>query len=50
LNGSQQGLLGKKLAVDRAGRLAIVNSSMVPEERSRVWLMRGHSRRRLSNH
>jgi hypothetical protein len=50
LNGSQQGLLGKKLAVDRAGRLAIVNSSMVPEERSRVWLMRGHPRRQFSHH
>jgi hypothetical protein len=40
-NGSQQGLLGKKLAVDRFARLAIVNSSLVPDERSRVWLMRG---------
>lgn len=29
-NGSHQGLLGKKLAVDEAGRLAIVNSSMLP--------------------
>jgi hypothetical protein len=42
-NGSQQGLLGKKLAVDRSARLAVVNSSLVPGERSRVWLMRGHA-------
>ena len=40
-NGSQQGLLGKKLAVDRDGRIAVVNSSLVPGEGSRVWLMRG---------
>ena len=39
--GSHQGLLGKKLAADASGRLAIVNSSMLPGERSRVWLMRG---------
>jgi hypothetical protein len=41
-NGSHQGLLGKKLAVDHAGKLAIVNSSLVTGKRSRVWLMRGH--------
>lgn len=40
-NGSQQGLLGKKLAVDDEGRVAVVNSSMQPGEHSRVWLMRG---------
>ena len=39
--GSHQGLLGKKLAADATGRLAVVNSSMLPGERSRVWLMRG---------
>ena len=39
-NGSQQGLLGKKLAVDRDGRIAIVNSSLLPGAHSRVWLMR----------
>ena len=39
-NGSQQGLLGRKLAVDGAGRVAVVNSSLVPGRRSRVWLMR----------
>ncbi|MEN3277191.1 MAG: hypothetical protein V7631_2981 [Massilia sp.] len=40
-NGSHQGLLGKKLALDAAGRVAIVNSSMLPGERSRIWLIRG---------
>ena len=39
-NGSQQGLLGRKLAVDGAGRMAVVNSSLVPGRGSRVWLMR----------
>ncbi|MFC5462826.1 EAL domain-containing protein [Massilia niabensis] len=42
-NGSHQGLLGKKLAVDGSGNLAIVNSSMLPGVNSRVWLMRGRS-------
>ncbi|MBD8528433.1 MULTISPECIES: sialidase family protein [unclassified Massilia] len=40
-NGSQQGLLGQKLALGRDGRIAIVNSSLQPGVRSRVWLMRG---------
>lgn len=40
-NGSHQGLLMKKLAADHAGRIAIVNSSLKKNERSRVWLMRG---------
>jgi hypothetical protein len=31
----------KKLAVDRGGRIAIANSSLQQNERSRVWLMRG---------
>lgn len=39
-SGSQQGLLGAKLAVGRDGRIALVNSSLVPGQRSRVWLMR----------
>lgn len=41
VNGSQQGLLMKKLAVNRDGEIAIVNSSLKPGERSRVWLIRG---------
>jgi hypothetical protein len=40
-NGSHQGLLMRKLAVNRAGAIAIVNSSLTENERSRVWLMRG---------
>jgi hypothetical protein len=39
-NGSQQGLLMRKLAVNRDGALAIVNSSLQDNERSRIWLMR----------
>ena len=40
-NGSLQGLLMRKLAVNRHGALAIVNSGFQEKERSRVWLMRG---------
>jgi hypothetical protein len=40
-NGSQQGLLGKKLAVDSDGPIAVVNSSLVPGKGSLAWLMRG---------
>jgi hypothetical protein len=40
-NGSQQGLLGRKLALDGAGRIAVVNSSLQPGKGSRVWLMQG---------
>ena len=40
-NGSQQGLLGQKLAFGRNGAIALVNSSVQPGVRSRVWLMRG---------
>jgi len=39
-NGSQQGLLGQKLAFGRDGSIAIVNSSLQPGVRSRIWLMR----------
>jgi len=40
-NGSHQGLLMRKLAVNAAGELALVNSSLVPGRSSRVWLVRG---------
>jgi hypothetical protein len=40
-NGSNQGFLMRKLAVNGGGTVAIVNSSLKPNERSRVWLMRG---------
>jgi hypothetical protein len=39
-NGSQQGLLMNKLAVNDSGVVAIVNSSLAPGVRSRVWLTR----------
>jgi hypothetical protein len=40
-NGSHQGLLMKKLAVNDAGTIAIVNSSLKQGQRSRVWLTTG---------
>jgi len=40
-NGSLQGLLGRKLAVNRAGTIAVVNSTFNPGERSRVRLVVG---------
>lgn len=39
--GSQQGLLGKKLAAGD-GMVVLVNSSLAPGRGSRVWLMRGY--------
>jgi len=40
-NGSQQGLLMEKLAVNDAGHLAVVNSTFDRGNASRVWLYRG---------
>lgn len=40
-NGSHQGLLMAKLAVNRNGGIAIVNSSLAQDKHSRVWLIRG---------
>jgi hypothetical protein len=40
-NGSSQGLLMKKLAVNGSGAVAVVNSSFKPGAHSRVWMMRG---------
>lgn len=40
-NGSSQGLLMNKLAVGPGGAVAVVNSSLLPDVHSRVWLMRG---------
>ena len=40
-NGSQQGLLMRKLAVNSAGAIAVVNSTFVPGQSSHVWLIRG---------
>jgi hypothetical protein len=39
-NGSFQGLLMRKLAVNARGDVAVVNSSLRDGERSRVWLIR----------
>ena len=41
VNGSSQGLLMRKLAVNAPGAVAIVNSSCEADARSRVWLLRG---------
>ncbi len=41
VNGSLQGLLMRKLAVNRAGEVAVVNSSFEPGEASRVRLILG---------
>jgi hypothetical protein len=43
-NGSSQGLLMKKLAVNATGAVAVVNSSFKAGAHSRVWLMRGRIR------
>jgi hypothetical protein len=40
-NGSHQGLLMRKLAVNANGAIAVVNSSLRDSQGSRVWLMRG---------
>jgi len=42
INGSLQGLLMKKLAVNGAGAIAVVNSTFKKREASRIWLYRGH--------
>ncbi|MFQ5974420.1 MAG: sialidase family protein [Alphaproteobacteria bacterium] len=42
-NGSQQGLLMKKLGVNGAGAIAVVNSTFKRNEKSRVWLFRGQA-------
>jgi hypothetical protein len=44
-NGSHQGLLMKKLAVNGNGAIAIVNSSLNDDRGSRVWLIRGMPRK-----
>jgi hypothetical protein len=43
-NGSFQGLLMQKLAVNRRGALAVVNSGLKDGEWSRVWMVRGSGR------
>jgi BNR repeat-like domain len=46
VNGSQQGLLMRKLAVNEAGAIAVVNSTFKRNERSRIWLFRGKTAER----
>jgi hypothetical protein len=41
ISGGQQGLLMRKLGVDRDGGLAVVHSTFNPGVSSHVWLMRG---------
>jgi hypothetical protein len=41
VNGSQQGLLMRKLAINDAGGVAIVNSTFLPNQSSRIWLFQG---------
>ncbi len=41
-NGGRQGLLMRKLAVSRAGAIAVTNSTFKRGEASHVWLLRGH--------
>lgn len=43
VNGSQQGLLMRKLAVNGAGASAVVNSTFKKGEMSRIWLFVGHA-------
>jgi hypothetical protein len=42
-NGNQQGLLMRKLAVNGAGAIAVVNSTFKRSETSHVWLFRGQA-------
>lgn len=42
-SGSQQGLLMRKLAVNGAGAIAVVNSTFARNQKSRVWLLRGQA-------
>ena len=41
INGSQQELLMRKLAVNGAGMVAVVNSTFKKNQTSRIWLFRG---------
>ncbi len=43
INGSQQGLLMRKLAVNRSGAIAVVNSTFKADQRSHIWLIRGQA-------
>lgn len=42
VNGSRQGMLMQKLAVNRRGAIAVVNSTFRKGDASRIWLIRGN--------
>ena len=42
-NGSLQGLLMDKLAVNESGAVVVVNSTFKRDEASHVWLIRGQA-------
>jgi hypothetical protein len=46
INGSLQGLLMRKLAVNPGGAIGVVNSRFEANEASHVWLFRGQSQLR----
>jgi hypothetical protein len=46
VNGSLQGLLMRKLAMNQAGAIAVVNSTFWWDKRSHIWLLRGQSAQR----
>jgi hypothetical protein len=48
VNGSQQGLLMRKLAVNQAGAIAVVNSTFKSHAQSRIWLWRGQRQKALA--
>ncbi len=43
INGSQQGLLMRKLAVNGSAAIAVVNSTFKAKQASHIWLIRGKS-------
>lgn len=43
INGSQQGLLMRKLAVNGSATIAVVNSTFKAKQASHIWLIRGKS-------
>lgn len=49
-NGSQQGLLMQKLAVNDARQVAVVNSALKRNKHSRVWLIQGRIFPLVPNH
>lgn len=46
VNGSQQGLLMRKLAVNGSGEIAVVNSTFKRNRTSHIWLTRGRGAKR----